>query len=121
MESKLVLFEQFLNKRKESVLQQEVILQELNQILSKFKREAEEKRKRNLKTVSKTNSLKTNLQKLVKKIMMYVSEISITQALLVSQTHERDELSEEWKEMQKRMREGEPPTSQSEFNFLKVI
>lgn len=55
IKNKLRILEEFLNQRKESHLQKEIILQELDQILVNFKKEAEEKRYYNLKTVSKCN------------------------------------------------------------------
>lgn len=89
--------------------------------MRRFQEEAEHKRLTNLTLNSKTNLMKERLKKLVKKIMTYVSELSITQALLVKTTQERDDLQEDLTAIQQRVQRGLPPTDFSEYNFMKIL
>lgn len=75
--NKLMVLEQVLNGKKEVFLNKEIVIDELNSMVENFKSQAEETRCKNLQVVSQSNFLKSKLKKLVKKIMMFVSELSI--------------------------------------------
>lgn len=76
--SELSLFK--LNRIKENILKNDILLVELDNIILKFSKSAESERKNNLNLVTVSETLKRKYEKLMKKLMSMVSELSIFQA-----------------------------------------
>ncbi len=77
LQSKLLIIETHLNKQKEKVLQNEIILEEIVQINKKFQLMATSNRKDNLELMEVSNKLKNKYNKVVRKLMTLVSELSL--------------------------------------------
>ena len=121
LKTKLEVLEELLNQKKERYLEREIVYEELTKGVDYLKNNAIKQRHKNLTIVNKSNICRNKINKVSKKIMMIVSELSIFQAIEVKLNHEKKEKEVFLENIQDRITKGEPPKQDSEFKFLKSI
>ena len=121
LKTKLEYLEELLNQKKEKFLEREIVFEELSKGVDHLKNNSIKQRHKNLTIVNKSNICKNKINKISKKIMMIVSELSIFQAIEVKLNFEKTEKEKFMDTIRDRIFKGEPPKQDSEFKFLKSI
>ena len=121
LNSKFKIIKTNLNKIKEKFLQNEIVLEEIIKINLNMKKITSEKRQNSLKCMEKSNFLKNKYNKIIKKIMTLVSELSLYQAKFFKIKLQKNNLLEKIDKIQDRIHKNLPPNLDSEIKFLDKI
>merc|ERR1711959_735298 len=113
--------EERLNDKKESLLEKELILEEVAALSDKLRRQAVDGRQGTMELSQKVNVFQARIKDVTRKMMATVSELSVYQATAHKLQSERDEAFERMMTARERYANGEPPTDTAYTEFTKMI
>merc|ERR1711903_165277 len=102
--------EERLNDKKESLLEKELILEEVSALSDKLKQQAVDGRQGTMELSQKVNIFQARIKDVTRKMMSTVSELSMYQATAHKLQKERDDACERMGDARERMANGQPPT-----------
>ena len=100
---------EFLNEKKEKLLEKELINDEINEIAEKLRKKALEDRGKNLKISKEINEHEIKLNDITRKNIASTSELSMFQAILTKLESTKREKEEAYALLEKRFKSGLPP------------
>ena len=100
---------EFLNEKKEKLLEKELINDEINEIAEKLRKKALEDRGKNLKISKEINEYEIKLNDITRKNIASTSELSMFQAILTKLESTKREKEETYELLEKRFKNGLPP------------
>lgn len=121
LKAKIQVLEEKLNSKKESLLEKELILDEVTNISENLRKQSIESRRPTLELTSKVNELQARLKAITRKMMATISELSMFQANVIKLEAEKTELYNYLDSIKERTQKGLPPTDESEIEFLKIL
>jgi len=113
--------EERLNDKKESVLEKELILEEVSALSEKLRHQAVDGRQGTMELSQKVNAFQSRIKDVTRKMMATVSELSMHQATSHKLEKERDEVCERSMTARERFNNGEPPTDTADAEFAKML
>merc|ERR1711959_468880 len=113
--------EERLNDKKESLLEKELILEEVAALSDKLRRQAVDGRQGTMELSQKVNVFQARIKDVTRKMMSTVSELSMYQATAHKLQKERDDACERMMTSRERMQDNEPPTDTAYTEFTKMI
>ncbi|KAL4491397.1 hypothetical protein ABPG72_008053 [Tetrahymena utriculariae] len=121
LDARIKVFEERLNKKKEELLEKELILEEINNLSDKLRSEALDGRQVTLEVTERLNEFQFRLKKITRQMMATISELSMYQAIVIKLQKEREELQEQHEISKLRVQDGKPPTLESELEYQKML
>merc|ERR1712007_323152 len=109
MRKKIQDLEERLNDKKESLLEKELILEEVAALSDKLRQQAVDGRQGTMELSQKVNVFQARIKDVTRKMMATVSELSMYQATAHKLQTERDESYERSMIARERFNEGLPP------------
>ena len=100
---------EFLNEKKEKLLEKELINDEINEIAEKLRKKALEDRGKNLKISKEINEYEIKLNDITRKNIASTSELSMFQAILTKLESTKKEKEDAYALLEKRFKNGLPP------------
>ena len=100
---------EFLNEKKEKLLEKELINDEINEIAEKLRKKALEDRGKNLKISKEINEYEIKLNDITRKNIASTSELSMFQAILTKLESTKKEKEDQYALLEKRFKNGLPP------------
>ena len=100
---------EFLNEKKEKLLEKELINDEINEIAEKLRKKALEDRGKNLKISKEINEYEIKLNDITRKNIASTSELSMFQAILTKLESTKKEKEDIYASLEKRYSNGLPP------------
>jgi chromosome segregation ATPase len=119
LKAKIQVLEERLNSKKESLLEKELILDEVTNISENLRKQSIDKRRPTLIITKRVNELQAKLKDITRKMMATISELSMFQANSIKLEAEKNELYNYLQNVRERVDEGLPPTDESEIEFIK--
>merc|ERR1719207_78175 len=113
--------EERLNDKKESLLEKELILEEVAALSDKLRQQAVDGRQGMMELSQKVNVFQSRIKDVTRKMMSTVSELSMYQATSQKLTAERDEIQEVVMEARERLENGQPPTDTCEAELERQL
>merc|ERR1712151_488678 len=113
--------EERLNDKKESLLEKELILEEVTALSDKLRRQAVDGRQGTMELSQKVNTFQARIKDVTRKMMATVSELSMHQATAHKLQRERDEACERAMTAREKMEQGLPPTDTADYDFEKIL
>lgn len=113
--------EERLNDKKETLLEKELILEEVSALSQKLQMQASDGRQGTLDLSQKVNMFQSRIKDVTRKMMATVSELSMYQATAHRLEKERDEVQDKTMEARQRVSNGEPPTETALEEFERMI
>merc|ERR1719221_1499362 len=113
--------EERLNSKKESLLEKELILEEVTALSEKLRGQAVDGRQGTMKLSQKVNAFQARIKDVTRKMMATVSELSMHQATAHKLQRERDEVCERAMTARENFQRGEPPTETANAEFEKML
>merc|ERR1719506_2801580 len=113
--------EERLNDKKESLLEKELILEEVAALSDKLRQQAVDGRQGTMELSQKVNVFQSRIKDVTRKMMSTVSELSMYQATAHKLQVERDESCERMMTARDQMAQGLPPTDTAYAEFTKMI
>merc|ERR1712007_282712 len=121
MRKKIQDLEERLNDKKESLLEKELILEEVSALSDKLKSQAVDGRQGTKELSQKVNVFQARIKDVTRKMMATVSELSMHQATAHKLQRERDETCERAMVARERFRNGEAPSDMADAEFGKML
>jgi chromosome segregation ATPase len=121
LKAKIQVLEERLNSKKETLLEKELILDEVTNISENLRKQAIDKRRPTLMITKRVNELQAKLKDVTRKMMATISELSMFQANSIKLDAEKNELYNYLQNIRERVEQGLPPTDESEIEFLKNL
>lgn len=121
LDAKIQVLEERLNLKKETLLEKELILDEVTNLSESLRKQALEGRYSTLEVSTKVNDLQARLKKITRKMMATISELSMFQANVIKLNQEKEEAQSRLETVQERVEEQMPPTEDAEILFLKKL
>merc|ERR1711939_1007385 len=106
---------------KESLLEKELILEEVAALSDKLRQQAVDGRQGTMELSQKVNVFQARIKDVTRKMMGTVSELSMYQATAHKLQAERDDACERMMTARERMEKGEPPTDTADAEFQKMV
>merc|ERR1711879_721277 len=113
--------EERLNDKKESLLEKELILEEVGALSDKLRQQAVQGRQGTMELSQKVNVFQARIKDVTRKMMATVSELSMYQATAHKLQSERDEACERMMTARERYANGDPPTDTADAEFAKMM
>merc|ERR1712070_1268374 len=113
--------EERLNDKKESLLEKELILEEVAALSDKLRQQAVDGRQGTMELSQKVNIFQARIKDVTRKMMGTVSELSMYQATAHKLQAERDDACERMMMARERFQNGEPPTDTADAEFQKML
>merc|ERR1719331_2822284 len=113
--------EERLNDKKESLLEKELILEEVAALSDKLRQQAVDGRQGTMELSQKVNVFQSRIKDVTRKMMGTVSELSMYQATAHKLQAERDDACERMMMARERFQNGKPPTDTAYAEFTKMI
>merc|ERR1711966_618889 len=113
--------EERLNDKKESLLEKELILEEVSALSDKLRQQAVDGRQGTMELSQKVNVFQARIKDVTRKMMSTVSELSMYQATAHKLQKERDDACERMMTSRENFANGEPPTDTADAEFEKMI
>merc|ERR1711981_415013 len=113
--------EERLNDKKESLLEKELILEEVSALSDKLRQQAVDGRQGTMELSQKVNVFQSRIKDVTRKMMATVSELSMYQATAHKLQAERDDACERMMMARERFQNGEPPTDTADAEFQKML
>merc|ERR1712151_546862 len=113
--------EERLNDKKESLLEKELILEEVTALSDKLRQQAADGRQGTMELSQKVNFFQARIKEVTRKMMATVSELSMHQATAHKLEQERDEIQEKAMTARELLREGLPPVETADAEFEKML
>lgn len=121
LRKKIQDLEERLNDKKESLLEKELILEEVTSLSEKLRQQAVEGRQGTMELSQKVNVFQARIKDVTRKMMATVSELSMYQATTLKLEKERDGIQEMAMDARERVNEGAPPTDTADAEFEKTL
>lgn len=121
LKAKIQVLEERLNSKKESLLEKELILDEVTNISENLRKQSIDKRRPTLLITKRVNELQAKLKDVTRKMMATISELSMFQANAIKLENEKNELYGYFQNIKERVENGLPPTDDSEIEFVKIL
>merc|ERR1712224_210887 len=109
-----------LNDKKESLLEKELILEEVAALSDKLRQQAVDGRQGTMELSQKVNIFQARIKDVTRKMMATVSELSMYQATAHKLQKERDDACERMMTARECVANGEPPTDTAYAEFAKM-
>jgi hypothetical protein len=109
--TKLVFLEQKLDKKKEQLLEKELVLEEITNLSDKLRQQATERRGETLVVAKKVNDFQSKIKEITRKMMAIVSELSMYQATAMKMQQEKHDALVEYEQSVKNYESGNPPNA----------
>mmetsp|Transcript_2201 Transcript_2201/g.7380 ORF Transcript_2201/g.7380 Transcript_2201/m.7380 type:complete len:926 (-) Transcript_2201:240-3017(-) len=113
--------EERLNDKKESLLEKELILEEVTALSDKLRSQAVDGRQDTMELSQKVNAFQSRIKDVTRKMMATVSELSMHQATAHKLQGDRDEACERAVVARERFRNGESPWETADQEFDKLV
>merc|ERR1711971_1486157 len=113
--------EERLNDKKESLLEKELILEEVAALSDKLRQQAVDGRQGTMELSQKVNVFQSRIKDVTRKMMATVSELSMYQATAHKLQVERDNACERMMTARERFSNGEAPTETADAEFAKMM
>merc|ERR1712070_272842 len=113
--------EERLNDKKESLLEKELILEEVSALSDKLRQQAVDGRQGTMELSQKVNMFQSRIKDVTRKMMSTVSELSMYQATAHMLQAERDNACELMGLARERVANGQPPTETADAEFTKML
>lgn len=110
LQAKIQVLEERLNNKKESLLEKELVYEEVSNLAEKLRTQALDGRKGTLEIAEKINEYKARTTELSRKMLATVSELSMFQSKALKLQQEKEEKETVIEEAMRRMDTGLPPT-----------
>lgn len=117
IESKLKILEHRLDQKRETLLEKELVLEEITSLTEKLRGQALSKRDKAKLLSDQLNELHTKIRDVTKKMLASVSELSMYQATALRLQQEKIEREKALEEAQWRIERGEAPTHDAEVTL----
>jgi len=121
LKAKIQDLEERLNAKKESLLEKELILEEVTALSEKLRHQAVDGRSGAMELSKKVNSFQSKIKDVTRKMMATVSELSMYQATAHKLQKERDEAIERSLVARDHFESGLAPTSSADAEFAKML
>jgi chromosome segregation ATPase len=121
LKAKIQVLEERLNSKKESLLEKELILDEVTNISENLRKQSIDKRRPTLLITKRVNELQAKLKDVTRKMMATISELSMFQANVIKLESEKNDLYTYFQDIRERVDTGLPPTDESEIEFVKIL
>mmetsp|Transcript_25494 Transcript_25494/g.58817 ORF Transcript_25494/g.58817 Transcript_25494/m.58817 type:complete len:926 (+) Transcript_25494:75-2852(+) len=120
LRGKIQDLEERLNDKKESLLEKELILEEVTALAEKLRQQAVDGRQGTMELSQKVNVFQARIKDVTRKMMATVSELSMYQATAHKLQTEREDVCNRSMEARERLQGGEPPSEHivAEFNRM---
>ena len=102
--------EDMLNRKKEELLEKELINEEINDIAEKLRKQALDDRAKNIDISEKMNEFELKLNDITRKIIASASELSMFKAMLLKLEKEKEFKEDTLDKAKERFKNNEPPT-----------
>eukprot|EP01029_Cantina_marsupialis_P005198 TRINITY_DN15594_c0_g1_i1.p1 TRINITY_DN15594_c0_g1~~TRINITY_DN15594_c0_g1_i1.p1 ORF type:complete len:914 (+),score=315.90 TRINITY_DN15594_c0_g1_i1:113-2854(+) len=119
LKAKLQVLDQRFEEKKEQQLEKELVLEEVGNLAEKLKTEAEQQRSTMLRVAQEKNMLEAEIQKTTDRMKATVAELSMYSAASMKLRSELNECTQELKDAQYRLEEGEAPTEMMENEYYR--
>lgn len=113
--------EERLNDKKESLLEKELILEEVSALSDKLRQQAVDGRQGTMELSQKVNVFQSRIKDVTRKMMATVSELSMYQATAHKLQTERDEACERMMTARENIAQNLPPTETADAEFQKMM
>jgi hypothetical protein len=110
-------FEERLNDKKESLLEKELVLEEVGALSERLRVQAADGRADTLELAKRVNDFQARIRAMTKKMMATVSELSMYQATAMKLQQEKHELELEVQDAQWRVDQGQAPNEDTELEW----
>eukprot|EP00927_Polykrikos_kofoidii_P043544 TRINITY_DN37617_c0_g1_i1.p1 TRINITY_DN37617_c0_g1~~TRINITY_DN37617_c0_g1_i1.p1 ORF type:complete len:942 (-),score=259.75 TRINITY_DN37617_c0_g1_i1:225-2999(-) len=121
LRKKIQDLEERLNDKKETLLEKELILEEVTALSEKLRQQAVDGRQGTMELSQKVNIFQARIKEVTRKMMATVSELSMYQAMAHKLQGERDEACDKSMQARELFREGNPPTDTADAEFEKML
>merc|ERR1712151_1249155 len=113
--------EERLNDKKESLLEKELILEEVGALSDKLRQQAVDGRQGTTELSQKVNVFQARIKDVTRKMMATVSELSMYQATAHKLQKERDDACERMTHARENIAQNLPPTATADAEFQKMV
>ncbi|CDW91529.1 UNKNOWN [Stylonychia lemnae] len=120
LQAKIQVLEERLNNKKESLLEKELVYEEVSNLAEKLRTQALDGRKGTLEIAEKINEYKARTTDLSRKMLATVSELSMFQSKALKLQQEKEEKEGVIEEAMRRIDSGLPPTDTCDQEWEKI-
>lgn len=120
LSAKIQVLEERLNNKKESLLEKELVYEEVSNLAEKLRSQALDGRKSTLEIAEKINEYKARTTDLSRKMLATVSELSMFQSKALKLQQEKEHKEAIIEEAMRRIESGLPPTETCEMEWQKM-
>jgi len=123
LETKISVYEELLNMKKEHLLEKELILEEITMKSDELRKRALDNREKTIAIADRINKFQGEIKKLTKKRMALISELSMFQALSMKQVQNLTDLKNNFNDARTNFEQGLEPNNDllEEWNKLERI
>jgi len=121
LQSKIAFLEERLNDKKESLLEKELVLEEVATLSEKLRAQAMEGRQGTLELSQKVNTFQSKIKDVTRKMMATVSELSMYQATAIKYEGEEEALQAELDQQRGNLAAGLAPYEEAENDFRRIM
>jgi len=112
---------EMLNEKKESLLEKELINEEINDIAEKLRKKALEDRSKNLDISEKMNFYEIQFNEITRKNIAVTSELAMFKAILFNLENTKREKEVVYEQAQEKYESGQPPTDDCMKKFETIV
>jgi len=123
LETKISVYEELLNMKKEHLLEKELILEEITMKSDELRKRALDNREKTIAIADRINKFQGEIKKLTKKRMALISELSMFQALSMKQVQNLTDIKNNYNDARTNFEQGLEPNNDllEEWNKLERI
>ncbi|GMH48988.1 hypothetical protein TrVE_jg8776 [Triparma verrucosa] len=118
--AKIQVLEERLNSKKETLLEKELVLEEVTTLTGKLRKQAGSGQDETLVLAQKVNDYQARIRSVTRKMMASVSELSMYQATAMKLQQEKHLREKEFQECKERFDRGEPPSEEAEREWYRL-
>ena len=118
--AKIQVLEERLNNKKESLLEKELVYEEVSNLAEKLRTQALDGRKTTLEVAEKINEYKARTTELSRKMLATVSELSMFQSKALKLQQEKEEKDQVLEQALTNLDAGQPPTEDSDMEWERM-
>ena len=118
--AKIQVLEERLNNKKESLLEKELVYEEVSNLAEKLRTQALDGRKTTLEVAEKINEYKARTTELSRKMLATVSELSMFQSKALKLQQEKEEKDQVLELALQNLDQGQPPTEDSDMEWERM-
>ncbi|EGR31626.1 hypothetical protein IMG5_105660 [Ichthyophthirius multifiliis] len=121
LEAKIQILDERLNKKKEQIIEKDLVLEEITNISNELRDQLVNNRQNTLETSEKLNNYEIKMKKITRQMMSTIAELSVYQATIVKLLKEREDLAKIVNEAIEKENNKEPPTIECELEYQKIL